>query len=112
MPQEDLHWFKLLTGLMNSLDTETYTEKEAAVLTTRYLYNKSVRVSLLLEEGTGCHPYLRMSWISRDEDLEKSYELMYDLVFGLKFDPEKVLEGVKLIRSSLRSSIQSSPYNV
>ena len=112
LPQEDIHWFKLLTGLMSYLDTEKYTKEEAAVLSTRYLYNKSVRVSLLTENKTDYHQYLRMSWMSRDEDLEEGYELMYDLVFGLKFDPQKVLEGVKAIRSSLRSTIQSSPYNV
>ena len=112
LPQEDLHWFKLLTGLTDYLDTEKYTKEEAAVLSTRYLYDKSVRFSLLLENGAGYHPYLGMRWISRDEDLEKSYEVMYDLVFGLKFDAEKVQEGVKAIRSSLRASIQSSPYSV
>ena len=75
LPQEDIHWFKLLTGLMDYLDTEKYTKEEAAVLVTRYLYSKSVRMSLLTENKTGYHPYLRMSWISRDEDLEKAYEI-------------------------------------
>ena len=112
LPQEDIHWFKLMTGLINFLDTEKYTKEEVAVLTTRYLYNKSVRMSLVRENETSYHPYLRLSWISRDEDLEKTYELMYDMVFGLKFDADKVLEGVQAIRSSLRSTIQSSPYNI
>ena len=113
LPQEDIHWFKLLTGLIGSLDTQNHTKEEAAVLTTRYLYNASVRMSLLDDKEVGYHPYLRMSWIGRDEDLEDGYNLMYELVFGVKLDDEqKVLDGVKALRSGVRSSIQSSPYSV
>ena len=113
LPQEDIHWFKLLTGLVGMLDTEKYTKEEAAVQSTRYLYSGSIRMSLLKEKETGFHPYLRFTWIARDEDLETGYGLMYDSFFGMKLeDTQKVLEGVQALKSSLRSTIQGSPYNI
>ncbi len=114
VPQEDLHWMKLLTDLVGRMDTERYTREEAAVLASRYLYEGNVRVSMLRGEERGSFtPYIRMTWKGRDEDLKAGYDLMYERVFKMKLDDaQKLLEGVSAVRSALRSSIQASPFNV
>ncbi|MBQ6594305.1 MAG: insulinase family protein [Clostridia bacterium] len=109
--QEDVHWFKLLTVLAGEMDTMEHTRAELSVLMSRYLYNGKIYISLP-GSGDDCHPYLRMSWIGRDEDLEKGYDLMYELLFDMDLsDASRVLEVVRSTRASLKASINSSPYS-
>ena len=109
--QEDLHWFKLFTDLVGETDTEHYSRAEVATLSGRYLYNGSVYISLT--EQDGFHPYLRMSWIALDDDLDEGYDLMREMVFAAKVDDaQTVLENVQSLKASLKSAINSAPYNV
>ncbi|MBE7005248.1 MAG: hypothetical protein E7425_13415 [Ruminococcaceae bacterium] len=110
--QDDLHWLKLFTDLVGEVDTAKYTREELATLSARYLYSGNVYVSLL-EENETFHPYLRMSWISLDDDLAPGYELMREMVFNAKVDDaQTVLEKVQSLKAALRSTINGTPYNV
>ena len=112
LPQEDIHWFKLFMDMIGKLDTDAHTKEELDVLASRYLYGSEVRLSLM-GDGENYHPYLRMGWTGMDDDLSTAYDLMYELVFGTQFtDAQKLLEKVQAAKTSLRSSINNSPYNV
>ncbi len=112
IPQEDLHWFKLYTGLLGEVDTAAHTRAELATLSGRYLYDSDIRISLL-GAGDDYHPYLRMTWISNDDQLDEGYALMRELVFDTRMEnTDQVLETIAGIKSDLRSSINNAPYNV
>ncbi|MBQ3425279.1 MAG: insulinase family protein [Clostridia bacterium] len=110
-PQEDLHWLELYSDLLGELDTEAHTKAEIARLFSRYLYNGSVSTSLPVVTGEASyHPYLNMSWIALDEDLEAGYDLMRELVFDTRVDdPAKLAEQVASLQASLKSSITANP---
>ena len=111
LAKEDIHWFKLYTQLLGELDTTAHTKAELATLSTRYLYNKNVRLSLL-GRGSDYHSCLRMGWIATDDDLAAGYDLMYEMAFDTRFDqPEQLLAAVQKIKADLKASIQNAPYN-
>ena len=112
IPQEDLHWFKLYTDLLGELDTGAHTRAELATLSGRYLYNGAIRLSLL-GEGDDYHPYLRMTWIGSDDDLDEGYDLVRELTFDSNVeDAARVLEGITNVKATLKNTITGAPYNV
>ena len=111
---EDIHDFKLLTDLTPYLGSETHTREELAALSGLYLYNRGIRMSLLddPDREDGVHLFFRLSWIAQDENLEKSYELMREMAFGLNLDDAKaVADAVNALKASLRSTVTGAPYN-
>lgn len=111
---DDLHDFKLLMDIVPRLNSKDHTRAELSSLSGLYLYNRSIRMSLLEDPNAadGFHVYLRLSWIAQDENLEKSYDLMNEFAFGLDLDDaQAVLEAVQAVKTNLRSSINNTPYN-
>ncbi len=112
LTQEELHWFKLFTQLLGELDTSAHTLDELALLSDRYLYGREIRASLLGNEEAH-KPYLRMGWTGTDEDLAAGYDLMYEIVFETDFsDPQKLLEKISSVKTSLRTTINGAPYQI
>lgn len=113
IPQEDLHWFALYLALLGELDTAEHSREELATLTTRYLYNGQIRLSLMDRYGTDAyHPYLRAGWIAADEDLAAGYDLVYEILFDTKFDDLETVSGlIGQNKASLKSSITSAPFS-
>ena len=113
LPQEDIHWFALYTALIGELDTAEHSREELATLTTRYLYNGQLRLSLMDSFGTDeYHPYLRAGWIAADADLAAGYELVYEILFDSRFDDYETMQGlIAQNKASLKSSINSAPYS-
>ena len=110
--QDDLHFFHLFCDIIGQVDTSAHTRQELALLTGRYLYGGETRLSMM-GEGADYYPRLRLGWTAMDEDLEKSYDLMYELVFDSQFtDAQRVGEFVKQRRASLKSGITSDNYRV
>ena len=110
LSQEDIHWFMLYTDMLFELDTAAHTRAELAKLAGRYLYGGSIGLSLLREGKNGYHPYLGMSWIALDDDLDEGYDLMREILFDTKLDdPAKLLEQVQAIRADMKSSITANP---
>ena len=108
----DLHWFTLYQDLLGQLDTEKYTKEELATQMTRYLYNLNMGISVIDKYGSDEYtPCLRTSWIALDEDLEKGYELVDEILFHTDFsDYDYLLEMIGKLRYGLRSDINSAPY--
>ena len=113
IPQEDIHWFALYTALIGELDTAEHSREELATLTTRYLYNGDIRLSLVDRFGSDeFRPCLRAGWIAADEDLAAGYDLVYELLFDTKFDDYETMGGlIGQNKASLKSNITGSPYN-
>ena len=111
LSQEQIHWFKLFTMLVGDLNTTKHTRDELNVLSARYLYDRELRVSLL-GDNENFSPWLRMGWISTDEDLAAAYDLMYELVFETDFTDPKLPERISALKTALRSSINSGAYNI
>ena len=113
LSQENLHWFALYTALLGEMDTARHSKEEIATLSTRYLYNGQIRLSVLYRYGTAeYHPYLRASWIAADEDLEEGYDLIYEILYETSFSDYDTLLGlIRQNKASLKSSITQSPYN-
>ena len=113
LAQEEIHWFALYTALLGEMDTAAHDREALAVLTTRYLYNGEIRLSLMPGEGDDYHPYLRCDWIAADEDLAQSYDLVYEILFDTQFDDAETLQGlVSRTKSNLKSSITAQPFSV
>ncbi len=110
LPQEDIHWLNLYTGLLTQLDTTAHTKAELATLFGRYLYNGSIDLSLPQAGADGYHPYLQMGWIALDDDLAAGYDLMHELLYDTKVDdPAKLLEQVQAMKSSMKSGVTANP---
>ena len=107
-----LQYFKLYTDLLGELDTENYTTAELSSATVRYLYNGVIRVSLM-GDSKSCHPYLRCTWTALDEDLEKGYEILSEILFRTKLDDVNLIQNkISALKNSVKSSITSQIYNV
>ena len=103
---EDLHYFRLLTHLVGRLDSEAHSQAELTQLTGRYMYNGSLRCSLLSDPEKNAHLFYRMSWIAADDDLPMGYDLAYELAYQLDFsNTEKLLAAVRAIKSGIRTDI-------
>ncbi len=108
--QQDLHTFKLYTTLLGVLDTSRHTRAQLSALITRYLYNASLRVSLLGEPDGEAAPYLRGSFIAMDEDMQSAYDLLYEIFFETKLDDIPTIKGeISAQKNELRQSISSNP---
>ncbi len=108
---EDLHWFRLMTHLVGQLGSTEHTLPELTVLSTRYMYNGSLRSSLLTQPDGNPHLYFRLSWIAADDDLQAGYDLAYELAYQLDYsDADKLLKAVQAVKSSIRSNLNGG-YN-
>ena len=113
LPQEDIHWMKLFTQLLGSLDTDTHTKEELDVLTGRYLYGNEFNVNILEARDNTIHPYLSVNWMALDEDLARGYELAEELLFHTQFtDTARLTEEISARKTELRSLINGASYQV
>ena len=113
LSQDQIHYFKLFTDLIGKLNTDAHTKEELDVLSARYLYGRETRLSLLESEEENYIPYLRLGWTGMDHDFSVSYDLMYELIFGTQFtDVQMLKDQIQSIKSNLRSTINSSAYNI
>ena len=103
----------LYLSLLGQLDTAAHTHEELDTLLSRYLYGGELRQSLMDQYGTKAfHPYLRAAWISSGEDLEKGYELLYEVLFETDFsDIEELSSQIDRNQTGLKSLITYSAYN-
>ncbi len=103
---EDLHYFRLLTHMVGQVGTEHHSRAEVTQLMSRYMYNGSLRCSLLTDPEGNAHLFYRMSWIAADDDLPVGYDLAYELAFEMDLtDTEAVLAAVRATKSSVRSTL-------
>ena len=103
---EDLHWFRLMTHLVGKLGSTGHSLAELTMLSSRYMYNGSLRSSLLNEADGSTHLFFRLSWIAADDDLQAGYDLAYELAFQLDYsDTEKLLKAVQAVKSAVRSNL-------
>ena len=113
LPQEDIHWMRLFTCLLGNLDTDAHTKEELDVLISRYLYGKTIGVSVNKMADGSIHPYLIAGWYALDEDWATGYDLMEELLFHTQFtDTQKLLERVQAQKASVRATINGSAYNL
>ena len=111
LPQEDIHWMRLFTRLLGNLDTDAHTKEELDVLISRYLYNKTIGVSVNKMADGSVHPYLIADWYALDADWAAGYDLMEELLFHTQFtDTQKLLERVQAQKASVRATINGSAY--
>ena len=83
LSQDDIHWFALYVSLVGELDTTAHSKEELALLSSRYLYEGEIRLSLAEKAGTDeFRPNLRASWTAADEDLQAGYDLIHRVIAG------------------------------
>ncbi|MBO2516092.1 MAG: hypothetical protein CW338_02275 [Clostridiales bacterium] len=112
LEQDQLHYFKLYVDVIGDLNTASHNRQQLSSLMTRYLYNGVIRVSAM-EEGDGCHPYLRAGFIALDEDMQAGYDLMYELLFESDFTDVEALKGsVAYLKNYVKQTINSSAYQI
>lgn len=114
LSQEDIHWFKLYTELMGELDTTAHTRMELTSLVTRYLYNPTIRVSVVESDSeAGYTPYLGARFTATDEDLPAAYDLVYELLFDTQFtDAQAVRDYISQSRVAMRQEIDGNSYSM
>ena len=112
LPQEDIHYVRLYTRLLGSMDTDQHTWEELDPLVTRYLYGHTFGV-LVSEYKTEYHPYMAAEWYSLDDDLEAGYNLAEEILFHTQFtDTQTLLERIQAQKTATRSRINSEAYVV
>ena len=112
LSQDQIHWFMLYTDLLGELDTDQHTKEEMDVLLQRYLYQCEIRPALLNQDD-GFKVYLKSAFISQDQDLEAAYNTLEEVLFRTQFtNSTKLLEKIQAQKTSLRSTINSTAYNI
>ena len=114
LSEDEIHWFNLYVSLIGEMDTTQHTKEELALLSSRYLYEGEIRLSLIDNNGTDeFRPNLRASWTAADEDLKAGYDLIYEILFETDFSDVETLTGlISQKKASLKSAINNSPYNI
>ena len=116
LPQDQIHYFRMFTRLLGDLPTDAHTKDELDSLINRYLYNQTFGIEVSgtgykKPDGTYC-PYLFLQWTALGEDLEKSYDLVQELVYHTQFtDTAMLLERIQAQKASVRSTLSSNAYS-
>ncbi len=112
--QNELHYFKLFVDLLGELDTKEHTRAQLSSQIMRYLYNGNFQISPVKDETErGYTPYLLMSFIAMDEDVEAAYALVYELLFESKLDDvQRVADIVSSLKTSLKKTITGICYSI
>ena len=112
LPQEDIHYMRLFTRLLGNMDTDRHTRDELMRLIPRYLYDSTFGVFVSGWKNE-YHPYMVAEWYSLDEDLESGYALAEEILYHTQFtDTQMLTERIAAQKNSVRSQINSAPYNV
>ncbi len=53
LEQNEIHYFSLMTDLLGKLDTDRHTKEELELLSSRYLYDRDMRLALIKDEQEG-----------------------------------------------------------
>ena len=111
---EDLIWLGLFSNLLGNLGTQIHTREEILSLRERYLMGNAFYCSLLdVSKEEGASYRLVAEWPSLDEGLEKSYELIGEILLDTRFDDVQTLkEIVSKRKSEVRSSCDNSAINL
>ena len=110
--QDQILFFKLWTSVLGELDTERHTRAELSSLMNRYLYNGTIKTSLIEDEITKeMTPRLRAGFIAMDEDMPAAFDLIHELLFENIFDVSRLSEIVSRLKNSLKQTINTSSYN-
>ncbi|MBQ6671647.1 MAG: hypothetical protein IJM73_00305, partial [Spirochaetales bacterium] len=113
LTQNQIHFFKLWTGMIGELDTQRHTRTELSSLSTRYLYNGTIRVSLIEDEITKeMTPRLRVGFIAMNDDMDEAFDLVHELLFENVFDAGRIRDIVSNLKNSLKQTINNNSYNV
>ncbi len=112
LPQEDIHYLRLFTRIIGELPTDTHSREELAVLTGRYLMNRTIGVeSYDTPDKTDVRSMLIAQWIALDEDLSAGYDLMKELLFRTQFtDVQALSEQISAQKTFVRNQINANPY--
>lgn len=111
--KDALHFFKLYMDLLRELDTAEHTRSQLANLVNRYLYNLTIKSSLMTsEESDEYFPFIRISFIAMDEDMEKAYDLIGEILFESQFDAKRIADRVSSLKESLKQTINSNGLSV
>ena len=92
--QEDLPWVGLLASLLGNFGTRTHTREEILLLRDRYLMGNGFYCSLFEMSGKEVYYCPVAEWPSLDEDLEKGYELMGEILLDTRFDDVQILKDI------------------
>ena len=108
---EDLHWMKLLTDLWGDVDTGAHSWEELSTLEMRLLYNGDIRLNVL-KDGRDFTPWLRVSWTSLHEDLERAYGLVREILTDSRFsDAERLADVLCSAKSALKTQLTGTIYS-
>ena len=105
LPEKDLIWMRLFSGMLGKFGTQTHTREEILSLRDRYLKGNGFYTSLFnLSENSDVLYGLVAEWPSLDEDLEKGYELIGEILLDTRFDDIQTLKSlISQRKSELRS---------
>ena len=104
--QDQIHYFNLWTELVGELDTVRHTRAELSNLTSRYLYDGEMKVSIVEDKLTGeTTPRLRFSFIAMDEDVPEAFDLMHEMLYENVYDVDRIRDRISNLRNSLRQSL-------
>ena len=107
--REDIHWLNLYADLLTSLETQSHSLGDLARMTRRYLHEGGISATSYQDGENGFHPWLELSWIALDDDLDEGYDLIRELLFETKLDdPDRILEQIESIQADYRYDLASN----
>ena len=112
LPQEDIHYLRLFTRIMGELPTDTHSREELAVLSDRYLMNRTIGVETYdTPDKSDVRAMLIAQWIALDEDLSAGYDLVKEMLFHTQFtDVQALAEQISAQKTFVRNQINKNPY--
>lgn len=105
IPADRLHDYALYSALLGVLDTENYTREELQEKVNIYFTSLSTNASTISFDDGSYQPVFAAGWGALSENLEKSYELMEEILFRTDFS------DLEYIRSYLTQAAASTRQN-
>ena len=109
---EELLWLRFYSSIAGSVGTQKFYWDDLDRLKDRYLYNLGISVQFARGES-GVIPYLRAAWFAGDEDLDKSYGLLSEILFRSAVDsPELLLNLIAREKAYTRARMNGDPVSL
>ena len=113
VPADKLHYLKLYSNLLGSLETKNYSREQLNTQRLRYLNQGSINISTIKKKDNSFTPYLTISWGGLIGEYDKQLELVKEVLLNTQFSNKtEIANTVKLLKSNIKTSISNDPFSL
>jgi len=114
LDKQDILWLNLYAKLTDELDSDKHPKTELARLTTRYLFNNTIKfTSFEREDDNRFLRFLNISFTAMDEDLQEAYDLIYEKLFHTDVANESLVrDAISRFQSDMKAKLDGKAYEI